>query len=203
MNSHAANRVFVAIVLAGALLGAPVWAAQRGGDQNSRPDTPGTGPYPAMKEEIPALPRHVVYRPANVPAMGAQKLGVVAWGNGGCSDDAASARFHLLELASHGYLVIASGRILSGSPALGSWINYGLGTVNENLPGFVVIGKAKGNFDPTKVFGSAFLPAEFQSTYLTQVDDAIPNLKPGLPAEEQRAELEVLRTFNERHLQGR
>src|SRR6188508_3738835 len=70
-----------------------------------------------MKEEIPALPRHVVYRPANVPAMGAQKLGVMAWGNGGCSDDAASTRFHLLELASHGYLVIASGRVLSGPGA--------------------------------------------------------------------------------------
>jgi hypothetical protein len=45
------------------------------------------------------------------------KLGVVAWGNGGCSDDGASSRFHLLEIASHGYLVIASGRILSGPGA--------------------------------------------------------------------------------------
>src|SRR5688572_7170466 len=125
MNRHAAHRVFtltvpagvLAGVLAGALLGAPALGAQRGGAQNNRPDTPGTGPYPAMKEEIPALPRHVVYRPATVPAMGAQKLGVVAWGNGGCSDDAASTRFHLLELASHGYLVIASGRILSGPGA--------------------------------------------------------------------------------------
>jgi hypothetical protein len=44
-------------------------------------------------------------------------LGVVAWGNGGCSDDAASSRFHLLEIASHGYLVLASGRILSGPGA--------------------------------------------------------------------------------------
>jgi dienelactone hydrolase len=84
---------------------------------NSRPDTPGTGPYPAMKEEIPALPRHVIYRPTKLADMGAQKLGVVAWGNGGCSDDAASSRFHLLELASHGYLVIAPGRILSGPGA--------------------------------------------------------------------------------------
>ncbi|MEP7311356.1 MAG: hypothetical protein ABI859_02130 [Pseudomonadota bacterium] len=84
---------------------------------NARPDTPGTGPYPAMKEEIPALPKHVVYRPANLAAMGARKLGVVAWGNGGCSDDAASTRFHLLELASHGYLSIAPGRILSGPGA--------------------------------------------------------------------------------------
>ena len=84
---------------------------------NARPDTPGTGRFPAMKEEIPALPRHVVYRPQNLAAMGGQKLGVVAWGNGGCSNDAASSRFHLLELASHGYLVLASGRILSGPGA--------------------------------------------------------------------------------------
>ena len=41
----------------------------------------------------------------------------MAWGNGGCSADGASSRFHLLEIASHGYLVIASGRILSGPGA--------------------------------------------------------------------------------------
>jgi catechol 2,3-dioxygenase-like lactoylglutathione lyase family enzyme len=82
-----------------------------------RPDTPGTGRFPALKEEVAALPKHVVYRPANLTALGDFKLGVVAWGNGGCSDDGASTRFHLLELASHGYLVIASGRILSGPGA--------------------------------------------------------------------------------------
>jgi hypothetical protein len=70
-----------------------------------------------MKEEVASLPRHVVYRPKDLAALGSTKLGVVAWGNGGCSDDAASSRFHLLELASHGYLVIASGRILSGPGA--------------------------------------------------------------------------------------
>jgi hypothetical protein len=43
----------------------------------------------------------------------------VAWSNGRCSDDGASNRFHLLEIASHGYLVIASGRILSGLIAPG------------------------------------------------------------------------------------
>ena len=70
-----------------------------------------------MKEEVPSLPHHVVYRPKDLGALGRQKLGVVAWGNGGCSEDGASSRFHLLELASHGYLVIASGRILSGPGA--------------------------------------------------------------------------------------
>jgi dienelactone hydrolase len=70
-----------------------------------------------MKEEVASLPHHVLYRPRDVAAMGGQKLGVVAWGNGGCSDDGASTRFPLLELASHGYLVIAAGQILSGPGA--------------------------------------------------------------------------------------
>ena len=81
---------------------------------NKLPDNSGTGRYPALKEEVASLPGHVVYRPRDLAALGAQQLGVVAWGNGGCSDDGASSRFHLLQLASQGYLVIASGRILSG-----------------------------------------------------------------------------------------
>jgi hypothetical protein len=84
---------------------------------NSKPDNIGTGAYPAMKEEAAALPAHVIYRPADLAALGTQKLGVVAWGNGGCSDDGASSRFHLLELASHGYLVIANGKVYSGPGA--------------------------------------------------------------------------------------
>jgi hypothetical protein len=92
-------------------------ALERQAEINKRPDTPGTGRFPAMKEEIVSLPRHVVYRPRDLSALGRTKLGVVAWGNGGCSDDAASSRFHLLEIASHGYLVLASGRILSGPGA--------------------------------------------------------------------------------------
>lgn len=81
------------------------------------PDNPGSGPYPAIKEVDPTLPDHVVYRPADLTALGRRKLGVVAWGNGGCQDDAASARLHLAEIASYGYLVIAPGRILTGPGA--------------------------------------------------------------------------------------
>jgi hypothetical protein len=92
-------------------------ALERQAEINKQPDTPGTGRFPAMKEEVGSLPRHVVYRPRDLAALGRTKLGVVAWGNGGCSDDGASSRFHLLEIASHGYLVIASGRILSGPGA--------------------------------------------------------------------------------------
>ena len=90
-------------------------AARSQADQ--APDTPGTGAYPALKEIDSRLANHVVYRPANLNALGHRKLGVLVWGNGGCSDDGASARFHLAEIASHGYLVIAPGRVLSGPGA--------------------------------------------------------------------------------------
>jgi hypothetical protein len=92
-------------------------SAQPNGDLNIRPDNPGTGAYPALKEADPSLPDQVVYRPGDLDALGDLKLGVVAWGNGGCSFDGASSRFHLLEIASHGYLVIAGGNILSGPGA--------------------------------------------------------------------------------------
>ena len=84
---------------------------------NAMPDSPGTGPYPAAKMTDPGLPDHVLYRPANLATLGAQKLGVLVWGNGGCSDDGASARQHLEEIASHGYVVIAPGEVRSGPGA--------------------------------------------------------------------------------------
>jgi dienelactone hydrolase len=82
--------------------------------QNSMPDTRGSGKFPALKEEVASLPDHVIYRPANLTDLGDARLGLYIFGNGGCSDDGASSRLHLLEIASHGYLAIAPGRILSG-----------------------------------------------------------------------------------------
>lgn len=75
------------------------------------PVTPGTGPYPAIMETDPGLPFHVIYRPRDLATLRTTRLGVVVWGNGGCRDDGASARAHLTELASHGYLVIAPGKL--------------------------------------------------------------------------------------------
>ena len=84
---------------------------------NKLPDTIGTGKYPALKEEVPSLPNHVIYRPADLSKLGREKLGILAWGNGGCAADGTGARLHLLEIASHGYLAIANGKILSGPGA--------------------------------------------------------------------------------------
>lgn len=81
---------------------------------NAKPDTAGTGAFPAIKEEDPTLPAHTIYRPRDLGKVRSAQLGIVAWGNGACSKDGASARFHLAEIASHGYLVVAAGSILSG-----------------------------------------------------------------------------------------
>jgi hypothetical protein len=89
-------------------------AAERARQQDALPDTLGAGRYPAIKELVPGLPEHVIYRPANLAALGTTKLGVYSFGNGACTDDGASARLHLLEIASHGYLAIAPGGIYNG-----------------------------------------------------------------------------------------
>ena len=77
----------------------------------------GDGDYPAVMEQVPSLPDHVIYRPADLSRLGARKLPILVWGNGGCQADGAGQRLHLAEVASHGYLVIANGTIGSGPGA--------------------------------------------------------------------------------------
>jgi hypothetical protein len=78
------------------------------------PDTPGTGRFTPLKEIDARLRDQVVYRPADLAGLGETKLGVYVFGNGGCSNDGASARLHLLNVASHGYIAIAPGGIYNG-----------------------------------------------------------------------------------------
>ena len=127
MNWLAMRRLFAGACLAAPLLISAAGSAQPAppaGDLRAAmeayhklPDTPGTGPFPAMKSADPALPGHVVYRPADLGKLGGRKLPIVLWGNGGCTDDGAAERLFLEEIASHGYLVLAPGAILSGPGA--------------------------------------------------------------------------------------
>ncbi|MFG0334527.1 MAG: DUF1501 domain-containing protein, partial [Maioricimonas sp. JB049] len=99
-----------------------------------------------------------------------------------------------------------SGRILSGSPCLGSWLNYGLGSVNENLPGFVVMLDPRGGpISGPKNWSSGFMPATYQATVMRSKGEPILDLKP--PAElsqnAQRELLDSLRHYNEEHLAQR
>ena len=99
-------------------------------------------------------------------------------------------------------LMMNSGRILSGSPCLGSWLNYGLGTENENLPGFCVMLDPRGGpiSGPTN-WSAGFMPASYQATVMRSHGDPILDLRPpeGLSLKAQRQLLDTVRAYNEDH----
>jgi hypothetical protein len=118
-----------------------------------------------------------------------------------CVDDLCLIRTVTCDSFFHaqGTLEMMTGSGLFLRPSIGSWLLYGLGTENRNLPGFVVLGKVNSIVDSTKVFSSAFLPAEFQGTQLASLADPIPNLKPREGQDEQRAQFDLLRQLNGLH----
>src|SRR5205823_10734012 len=91
-----------------------------------------------------------------------------------------------------------------GRPSLGSWILYGLGTENQNLPGFVVLLEGGVRSGPA-VYGNGFLPAAFQGTSFRPGRNPILNLTPpkGMEPEQQRDLLSTLRKLNGQHLEAR
>ncbi|OWK39742.1 DUF1501 domain-containing protein [Fimbriiglobus ruber] len=88
-----------------------------------------------------------------------------------------------------------------GNPSVGSWVTYGLGSENENLPGFVVMSDPKGRGLPkghTLNWTSGFLPGAFQGTWLKPSGDPIDNLKrpAGVTSQDQEADLALMTTLN-------
>src|SRR4051812_11245760 len=86
---------------------------------------------------------------------------------GDCVDDIAFLHSMTAESPIHGsgLLMMNSGRLQSGSPALGSWVNYGLGSPNDNLPGFVVmLAREGGPINGAKNWSSGFMPASYAGT---------------------------------------
>src|SRR5208337_1255666 len=84
-----------------------------------------------------------------------------------CVDDIAFLHSMTADSPIHGsaMLQMNTGKILSGSPCMGSWINYGLGTSNQNLPGFVVmLDPTGGPISGAKNWTSGYMPASFQGT---------------------------------------
>ena len=94
-----------------------------------------------------------------------------------------------------------TGNMLPGSPSVGSWVTYGLGTENRNLPGFVVVGRGAPAIGGAAQWGNGFLPAAYQGTLFRTGSTPIINLKPwpGQSLDRQRDELDLLRWFNARH----
>jgi hypothetical protein len=125
-----------------------------------------------------------------------------------CVDDIAFLHSMYAESPIHGsaMLMMNSGRLLSGHPCLGSWVNYGLGTVNQNLPGFVVmLDKTGGPISGAKNWTSGYMPATYQGVVMRPTGEPILDLAPpaGMSPELQRRMLDRLNAQNAAHLAAR
>lgn len=125
-----------------------------------------------------------------------------------CVDDLAFIHGIKVDNNNHGPAVYhtLTGNQFPGSASIGAWITYGLGTENQDLPGFIVLGDRRGaTIGGAGVWGNGFLPAAYQGTLFRNGDTPIVDLhpRPGITPDRQRRELDLLRWFNERHSQQR
>ncbi len=123
-------------------------------------------------------------------------------------DDIAFVHSMTAESPIHGsaMLMMNSGSLLSGKPCLGSWLNYGLGSVNDNLPGFVVmLDKTGGPISGAKNWSSGYMPASYQGVVFRSQGSPILNLKhvQNMPPQEQLTVLESLNHLNQGHADAR
>ena len=94
-----------------------------------------------------------------------------------------------------------TGNRFGGDPGLGAWVNYGLGTLNQDLPGFVVLPEVSYPQGGSPNWGNGYLPAHFQGTALRPVGSPILDLQPppGITREHQRANLDLFAALDGEH----
>ena len=122
-----------------------------------------------------------------------------------CADDLCVIRSMVADNINHNgaCLQMNTGEQAFSRPSLGSWLLYGLGTENKNLPGYVVISPAQ-PAQGAPLWGSSFLPAAHQGTLVSDLKNPIANLKNGrLSLERQREQLDTLQQLNALHLKER
>jgi hypothetical protein len=98
--------------------------------------------------------------------------------------------------------IIHTGRFLAGLPTLGAWVLYGLGSENENLPAYVVLGDPGGlPVDGERNWSSGFLPAIYQGTPFRSGASPVFNLQTpaGVPPRARENQLGLLQALNRRH----
>jgi hypothetical protein len=101
-----------------------------------------------------------------------------------------------------GLVMLNTGKIFPGRPALGSWISYGLGTLNRNLPAYIVLRDPDGyNTSGTLLWQNGWLPALYRGTEFSARGAPVLNLHPPkpVPAEVQRDNLDLLAKLNDEH----
>ena len=119
---------------------------------------------------------------------------------GSCADDMLMVRsLHSEEFNHHpGQLMMQCGVSRFGMPTMGAWVTYGLGSVSENLPGYVVLTAGRGSSGGATLYQSGFLPSSYAGVLFRNPGEPVLNLRnpDGLPAELQRAGLDALRQLN-------
>ena len=124
------------------------------------------------------------------------------------ADDLCVIRSMHADTAAHasGCLQMNTGSVLIGKPSLGSWLSYGLGTMNESLPSFVVMTDPRGGpIGSASNWTAGYMPAAYQGTLFRSggsplLDLATPE---GTTDQTQRKTLNLLKTLNEEHLRER
>jgi hypothetical protein len=123
-------------------------------------------------------------------------------------DEFCIVRSMISDIPNHGpsVLMMNTGSSRVGRPSMGSWVTYGLGTENQNLPGYIVLAANSGGDGGSNRFGAAFLPPVYQGTLVpfTQADPkkqiqylANPRVNPG----QQREQLDLLRDLNQMYVE--
>jgi hypothetical protein len=129
---------------------------------------------------------------------------------GECIDDVAVIRSMHADVPNHepSLLLMNCGEARLVRPSMGSWVTYGLGSENQNLPGFIAICPGGYPIQETQNWQSAFLPGAYQGTYIdtqhTEIEKLIENVKNRFTSRpEQRRELDLLHRLNEMHRKRR
>ena len=125
-------------------------------------------------------------------------------------DDMAVVRSMYAEVPNHepSLMLMNCGDIQLPRPSMGSWVTYGLGSENQNLPGFIAMCPGGYPIVSTRNWRSAFLPGAYQGTYLdtktTEVEKLIENIRNnGISSDDQLQQMKLLRKLNARHLAER
>jgi hypothetical protein len=121
-----------------------------------------------------------------------------------CADDLCIIRSMYHEDSNHpgGCFLMNCGHRIFSRPSMGAWVTYGLGTENKNLPGFIALGAGQ-PLEGVRQYGSGFLPAAHQATFISNLNTPINNLRPAVDAARQRSELDALQTLNRLHAEPR
>jgi hypothetical protein len=123
---------------------------------------------------------------------------------GSVADDVCLVRSMYSEHNNHteGLVLLNTGKIFPGRPALGSWISYALGSDNRNLPGYVVLRDPGGyNTSGTLLWQNGWLPAGHRGTEVSTQGPPVLNLRPATPVAPaaRAADLDALARLNEEH----